>query len=67
MFHSANGVSVDIQLPVGTHQYMFEVDGVKKTDPANTMVRKAMGDILKICIQLKHHDYKLQCYLLVFI
>ena len=35
---SCGGVYVDMCLPIGTHHYMFIVDGVWKHDPDNTLV-----------------------------
>jgi len=40
IFHpSSKGLSVDLALPPGVHQYKFEVDGVSRNDPSNSMVR----------------------------
>ena len=35
---SAGGVYVDLELPVGCHQYMFRVDGQWRLDPSNILV-----------------------------
>ncbi len=32
------GVCIELLLPVGTHKYMFIVDGEIKLDPSNTLV-----------------------------
>ncbi len=35
---TGSGVFVEVALPVGTHDYLFIVDGEYKTDPSSPMV-----------------------------
>ena len=58
MSDSTGGVYVDLQLPVGTHHYMFIVDGRWILDPSNTHVSVTSHASTHSHIHCTHYEHQ---------
>ncbi len=50
------GVCIDLMLPVGTHKYMFIVDGERKLDPSNTLVSHCCFIDSCMCLEFQQEN-----------